>query len=667
MTTSYGATLNDWNHFSMLLGLTADLLPVVSNPDAVISPQSTMKVLGKTPSMYYGSHAGGIKVWTQKQTTPDEITRWAQQPDYGICIQTRSVRALDIDIEDPTISEAVQNEFYRAINIKLPTRSRDGTGKKLQPFTLDGDYSKRAIKTDHGIIEFLATGQQFVAIGTHPSGVRYDWIGGLPEDIPVVPAERFEAAWKHLNACFGIGESAESQPTRRHTKVAEAISNDPIAQYLIDQGLALSTERDGRIHLVCPFAAEHTSDSAESGTTYFPARTGGYERGHFKCLHAHCEQRTRSDFLAALEYDENIDDFDELGETDSAAPAAGDEAAGAKARYTLERAEDFSSRTAPEWIVKGVLPRAALACVFGAPGSGKTFLALDLALAVARGEDWRGQRVRQGTVVYIAAEDATGVQHRTTAYSRERECSLTDLPLFFLAESPNFMVKDDVADVAKAIHAIKQPVSLIFIDTWAQVTPGANENSGEDMGKAMGYCRLLHRATGAMIVLIHHSGKDSTKGARGWSGLYGAADCMLEVSRYDDDREAIVFKQKNAADGGRFGFRLKIVTLGVDEDGDNITSCVIEHMDAALVDRTKKKALGPNQRALMRAHDELTVGDGSTVMRDELLTRATDMIDLNPLAKSDKRRSNLGRALTDMVNDGYFSDERGVITKVREG
>mgnify|MGYP003346413027 CR=1 FL=1 len=108
---------------------------------------------------------------------------------------------------------------------------------------------------------------------------------------------------------------------------------------------------------------------------------------------------------------------------------------------------------------------------------------------------------------------------------------------------------------------------VVIVDTWAQTTPGANENSGEDMGKALAHCKGIHRATGAMVMLVHHSGKDASRGARGWSGLRAAADVELEVVRADEARSLTVTKLKDGEDGAEFAFRLESVVLGLDEDG----------------------------------------------------------------------------------------------------
>jgi len=656
MTERYGATPEEWDHFSLALGLTDDLLPVVSNPDAKIAPGSKLRTLGKTPSRYNRKgQVGGILDWTQYRAHVGEVGNWSGNPDYGLCIQTRLVRALDVDIDNTLLAKDVYDEITRTLSGFLPARRRANAAKFLLGFTLPGEYTKRTIRTEHGIIEFLATGQQFVAAGMHPSGARYEWPDGLPS-FPALSPQQFEELWARLQACFGIEPSTEQNSPTKAIKLQEAAQNDPVAVSLLDRGAVVSTERDGRIHIVCPFAAEHTGDSAESATTYFPAFTGGFERGHFHCLHAHCAKRTDSDFLAALGIDTTRDDFtvEIVPKTGTIVPKTG-----MTQRYVVESLEDFTRRAPPTWIVKSVLPEAALAVIFGESGSGKTFFALDLGLAVARGVDWRGCRVRQGRVVYIAAEDARGVGLRAAAYLKKHDLK-PDIPLGVLAESPNFTSKKDVAAVLVALRAYGS-VSVIIVDTWAQVTPGANENSGEDMGRAMAYCRSLHQATGALLVLIHHSGKDASKGARGWSGLRGAADCEIEITRVEDDREAEVTKQKNAADGQRFGFRLAPVVIGADTDGEVITSCVLEHVAATpKAQRASREPKGLVEKLVMRVTNDLTIG-GPVPVGDLIDAAVAEQTPDPASGKRDTRRGNIVRAIDALRERGALTVENGMV------
>jgi len=580
---SYGAAPEDWIHFDLVLGLGEDLLPCVANPDAVISPRSKMKALGKTPSRYnMRREVGGIPNWTDHTTTPAEISRWAAEPDYSICLQTRVVRAIDVDVEDEQLSREIHDAIVQLRQV-LPARRRDDSSKFLLAFRLPGEYPKRTIKTRGGIIEFLATGQQFIACGTHPSGARYTWgVGGLPSDIPELQPDEFEELWRHLAERFGAGDTPSgvgAGTVSKSTKISEATQNDPTAKRIVDKGLVISTERDGRLFIECPFAAEHTSDSSESATTYFPAFTGGFERGHFHCLHAHCEGRTDAEFLAALDLlDDPRDDFE------AADPEESIDSPGQPPRFVFVGDTAFAAGEPMSWFIKGVLPKAELGVVYGPPSSGKSFFALDIAMAIARGEPWRGRKVNKARVGYVAAEGAGGFRNRIRAYRKHFELPPEDV-LQVMSGTPNLLQKGDVVDLGNAITRAGG-LDLIFYDTLARGTVGGDENSAQDMGVAIANCRTLHDVTGATVILIHHSGKDPSKGARGSNAVLGAVDVEIEITRVDDNRTATVSKLKDGKDGVQFGFRLLVVGLDIDEDGDEVSSCVIEPCEPA---RSKPK------------------------------------------------------------------------------
>ena len=306
---SFGAAPSDWSHFDLICGIGCDLLPVVSRIGATPSPGSRIKAIGKVPSVF--NDAGqvvGIPRWTAHSTTPAEIARWSTEGDYGICIQTRTVRALDVDI-DAELSEAI-GDFIQTFGIGvLPMRMRPNSDRCLFAFEIDGDarWSKRVMRTSGGAIEFLANGQQFVAVGTHPSGARYEWCGGatgLPDGFPVISAAQFEALWAALAARFA------TEPVRAPRDLVDRVAGldagvelDEVGKWLTDNDLVVT--RDGaRLDIICPFFREHTDaiQGAESSTSYFLGGSGGFEQGHFRCLHAHCEHRSDGEFLQAVGY-----------------------------------------------------------------------------------------------------------------------------------------------------------------------------------------------------------------------------------------------------------------------------------------------------------------------------------------------------------------------------
>lgn len=568
-SNNYGASPGSWGHWSLVLGLTSDLLPVVSNPGAKISPKSALSALGKVPSVYYNGLAGGIKNWTSKQSTPSEIAKWSTDSRLGICLQTRTVRALDGDITDAGLAARIHTEIDNFLGFKLPCRSRANSPKFLLAFTLLGEYRKRTIKTEHGIIEFLGTGNQCVIDSTHPSGARYTWGPSLPDTIPTLTPEQFEALWAHLVALFAIETPTISTAPSRALKLSEALKNDPVITALIDRHSILSPKQDGGLCIVCPHASQHSVNTDDSSTVYYPAHTGGFERGNFICLHASCAGRTQNDFLTALGFN-GSEDYEVIPKEGIDVPESG------TPRYIFESLPEAISRPPPEFIIKGLLPQAELAIIYGASRSGKSFFALDLAFAVARGVPWRSLKVRQLGVAYVAAEGAAGFRLRLKAYTTHHNLDPASIPFSVLDAAPSLLKAPDMSDLIHAVGALG-PVGLIFLDTLARVTVGGDENSAQDMGRALAACQHLHRATGALVVLIHHSGKDSSKGARGSTALIGAADAELEITDSGDGaREARVTKMKDGADGDRYGFKLVPVKVGEDEDGADVVSCVIE-------------------------------------------------------------------------------------------
>lgn len=303
--TIWGATPDDWRHFADL-GLTADLLPVVSNPNAVKSEASKIGTPGKLPSQYNRERKMvGLAHWTRRTATERDVDRWSQEPDYGICLQTRRVRAIDVDVDDFDRAADIEDAIRKHIGGALPCRRRGNSCKFLLAFVMEGDYTKRIIRVDRAqkyAIEFLATGQQFIAAGTHPSGTRYAWDGGLPAVIPAVTPEQFESLWALLAARFGDGESVTVQAGQAPAKRRVATdADDEMVDYLYANWTVFDNDRSGRVDILCPFADGHTDGISEgSSTSYFPAGVGGFDQGHFRCLHASCADRTRADFESGI-------------------------------------------------------------------------------------------------------------------------------------------------------------------------------------------------------------------------------------------------------------------------------------------------------------------------------------------------------------------------------
>lgn len=218
-----------------------------------------------------------------------------------------------------------------------------------------------------------------------------------------------------------------------------------------------------------------------------------------------------------------------------------------------------------------------------------------------------------------------------------------------IADAPNLLEAKDAAAVTAAILKWGKP-DVIVIDTLSATTPGGNENSGEDMGRVLSHCKLLHRHTGALVVLIHHSGKDATKGARGWSGLRAAADAEIEVTRNGDFRAARVTKMKDGGDGEAWNFKLKQLVLGIDQYGDEESSCIIEHTDAgAPGDSGRQQASGTWQITVLKTLK--TMAPSGTVDLDDLREGATKTQPKDGEGR-DNRKRDFKRGLEGLISKG---------------
>jgi hypothetical protein len=313
--------------------------------------------------------------------------------------------------------------------------------------------------------------------------------------------------------------------------------------------------------------------------------------------------------------------------------------------FKIRSAADFVATVRPmRWMVKALIPHATLGVMYGAPGSGKSFLAFDVCAALGRGIEWNGQRTQRGKVLYVVAEGKAGFAQRIRAYCHQHAVTADTLGIDVITDvTPNLTDSTSVTNLIADIKALG-PYDLIVMDTLAQVTPGANENSGEDMGRALAYCRKIHQSSGAMVMLVHHSGKDASKGARGWSGMLAACDVELEVTRFENERCVQVTKMKDGRDGQSFGFKLHDVVLEQDEDGEDVTSCIVEY-GAVAAGRGKGRKpvkMGDNERLVLSVlHDLAGLAAGGKVAQTVLLDAVKAQMTYDPT----KRDQRAGRVL----------------------
>lgn len=223
-------------------------------------------------------------------------------------------------------------------------------------------------------------------------------------------------------------------------------------------------------------------------------------------------------------------------------------------------------------LIKGFLDEGALSVLYGESNTGKSFLAMDIAYHIATGQKWANCRTTQSGVVYVAAEGGQGVLRRVLALQRHFATIAADsVPFHFLVSGVNLRSAD--ADLKPLVETVRGcgGVGLVVLDTLSRVLAGGDENSSVDMGAFVRNVDHLRHATGAHTMLVHHSGKNRAKGARGHSLLRAATDTEIEIA----DNEITVTKQRDIDGNFRRSFVLDPLELGKDADGDPITSCVV--------------------------------------------------------------------------------------------
>ncbi len=264
---------------------------------------------------------------------------------------------------------------------------------------------------------------------------------------------------------------------------------------------------------------------------------------------------------------------------DSRPPKSGRVAQLTDALRTLDQIEASLERT---YLVKGWLDRGAASVIYGESNVGKTFLALDVAMHVASGQDWHGHRVARGAgaVVYIAGEGGARIKNRVEAIRLARPHLTKGADFILLPTTLDLCTSEDADCLADVLEALGRPIALIIVDTLARAMGGGDENAAKDMGAFVRSIDHLRSVTGAHVSVIHHSGKDTAKGSRGHSSLRGAVDTEIELTREGQIVTAETKKQRDHATDGILSYQLEEVFLGKDEDGDQVTSRVVAVTEA---------------------------------------------------------------------------------------
>ena len=187
----------------------------------------------------------------------------------------------------------------------------------------------------------------------------------------------------------------------------------------------------------------------------------------------------------------------------------------------------------PQFHVENLVPEDAMVMIYGAPKTGKSFVAIDIAASVATGEPFHCHQTRKGPVVYIAGEGLRAIKQRFRAWESVRGVSLADAPLVRSQHAIQVLDVGSAAMVADAVDtfaATHGTPKLIVIDTLARNFGDGDENNTRDMSRFISELdKLRWRYPGCSAIIVHHSGVMDNKRARGNSALLGAMDAEFRV------------------------------------------------------------------------------------------------------------------------------------------
>lgn len=275
-------------------------------------------------------------------------------------------------------------------------------------------------------------------------------------------------------------------------------------------------------------------------------------------------------------------------------------------RFRLRTIEELRAAEPPVFLVGRHIPQGGTGFLYGDPGSGKSFVALDLSLSIAHGlPHWHGDAIKArhgGKVLYIAGEGASGMGARIAAWEAKRLLPVGGRPGFVvLAEALDLMQVRDVADVVAALEDLGwSQCDLIVVDTVSRAIPGADENLQKDMTRFVAACDRLRQRFDCAVMGVHHTSKAG--GMRGSSVLLGAGDFVLKLEKGNAPRTVDLecVKQKDAADGWQEAYALDPVQVEVGRVGRLASSLVprrlpaveVHRMEAALVQAIAAAAAG---------------------------------------------------------------------------
>ena len=606
--------------------------------------------------------------WNRRENTITEPAHAEHLAGAGLCHAFSGTCAIDIDNMD------LAREWLRERGIDLDalfnaddavqiTRGDASRGKLL--YALPEPLPTKQIKNEDKtlmVLEFrcgATTGnsaQDVLPPTVHPSGAQYTWLFGIAgtwENLPPLP--------KPLHDLW-LSMVARTQPKEPPVSGSLATVNpelgwvrtlldsrDPDCDYDTwrDMGMRLHDGTDGGDDGFNLWHEWSAKGEKYPGEEALRAKWDSF--GHGTGPKATLEGLRQEIVATDADFGPPLDQ-DLLAQADAVTRAA------RLAQFQWRRPSQIVTEPSPPWLIRDILPQEGINALYGPSGSGKSFEALDMGLAISRGSDWREYKTMQGAVGWIAAEAYGSMRNRLLAYCKTHNTTPDELVDFYVLGTS---VRMQDAEQMKALTESARPLKLrlLIVDTLAAATPGTDENKGEDMSPVMENIARIYDQLGTTILLVHHTGKDETKGMRGHSSIKARVEAELLVKKRDGSplRDLVPTKLRNSnKEGVLHPFKLTEVPVDMDDVGV-ITSASVEHVK--LEDAQPAKKLDDNMKRgnsalALSTLESLWPVDGEPVINVDRFLGAYAESLLAPASGQDNRVTRAQNMLNSLAEKG---------------
>jgi len=331
----------------------------------------------------------------------------------------------------------------------------------------------------------------------------------------------------------------------------------------------------------------------------------------------------------------------------------------------LVGADHFSERPEPiTWLVKKWLPEQSLIMVHGPSGGGKTFAVLDWMLSIASvTAEWAGNKVKSGTVVYLAGEGHQGLKGRVAAWKHKKQ--IKSLKMWISKSGCDLNTPEGYQKAANQIRMLPHPPSIIVVDTLHRFLLG-DENSAQDAKTMLDACAALMREFGCSVLLVHHTGvsEEAQHRARGSSAWRGALDIEISIvpARDGQPLEIVQRKQKDGELAEPLYARIEGVVIPgwFDEDGEPVKSATLVLVDAPI----KQTAADNKMQEHRKMFENAWFDSGAEDLKNEpYISRSAlkEYLDKQDIAKATVQKmlnpSESSRLIGKLINSNILRSE----------